>query len=330
MVILTESKKTGFYTVPGFARYAVSKDGELYDLQKQTLVSGYVRTRKYLWDSLYSDCGKRTRISRHHVVAITFIGPKPIFVNARAVVNHIDGDQTNNASYNLEWTTDKENIEHAGRLGLTTKCMPIVVKDVVTGVEEEFPSATEYARQRGFSKDAILYRLREDPSRVWPEKKQYRALLKPVVWNTPNNIEAALAKNTTSKKVLIREFRTGKVLCFDQIKQAADYLSVTSSSITMWLNKKDQPVLTGCIQIKLLSDETPWREVTDPEKELLESQLARPVVMLHEESGEKFYYSSITECANAIGRGKTTVAYRLKSNGQWTFSDGYRYKYANE
>ena len=70
--------------------------------------------------------------------------------------------------------------------------------------------------------------------------------------------------------------------------------------------------------------------MSDPEKELLESQQERPVVMLHEESGERFYYPSVVECARAIGRGKTTVCYRLKSNGNWAFSDGYRYKYANE
>lgn len=330
MVTLTESEKNGFYIVPGYSRYAASKLGELYDLQKEMLVGGYTRDSNYLWDSMYRDDGSRRRLARHHVIAITFIGPPPNFGGQRAIVNHLDGKTFNNRADNLEWTTYKGNVEHAGRMGLTTKCIPIVVKDVVTGMEETYPSATEYGRQFGFTKDAILYRLKAGVDRVFPEMKQYRPLLEPVEWNTPKNIEAALAKNSTSKKVLIRKLKENKVLQFDQLQQAAEYLSITHQTISMWLGKKNQPVLPGWIQIKLLSDETPWREVNDPEKELIETQLRRPVVMLHEESGEKFYYSSIAECANAIGRGKTTVAYRLKSKGQWTFSDGYRYKYANE
>lgn len=330
MVTLTESEKIGFYIVPGYSRYAASIDGALYDLQKEMLVDGYTRDSNYLWDSMYRDDGSRRRLARHQVIAITFIGPPPDFGDQRAIVNHLDGKTFNNHAENLEWTTYKGNTEHAGRMGLTTKCIPIVVKDVVTGKEETYPSATEYGRQHGFTKDAILYRLKAGAERVFPEKKQYRPLLKPVEWNTPENIDAALAKNSTSKKILIRNLKENSVLQFDQLQQAAEYLSVSVSRMSQLINKKNQPVLPGYVQIKLLSDESPWREVANPEKELLESQLERPVVMLHEESGETFHYASMTECANAIGRGKTTVAYRLKSNGQWCFSDGYRYKYANE
>ncbi|MCB7129957.1 MAG: HNH endonuclease [Candidatus Brocadiales bacterium] len=65
--------------------------------------SGYLRVK----------IGQRYRFVAR-LVAKTFVGPPP----PSTEVNHKDGDKLNNCSSNLEWTTRKENAQHALRTGL--------------------------------------------------------------------------------------------------------------------------------------------------------------------------------------------------------------------
>ena len=50
----------------------------------------------------------------HRIVATTFLGEHPDLV-----VNHKDGNKSNNCVENLEWCTNKENLQHAMDTGLT-------------------------------------------------------------------------------------------------------------------------------------------------------------------------------------------------------------------
>ena len=108
---------------PIYQNYSISEDGRVYSHLRNKFLAlnndgkGYFNVR-------LSNNGKFTTISVHVLVAETYIHkPHPSFV-----VNHKDGDKRNNTVSNLEWVSQRENMEHAVRTGLI-KTSPKIYKN---------------------------------------------------------------------------------------------------------------------------------------------------------------------------------------------------------
>lgn len=128
----------GGYSVSSYGR-VIGPRGELkyYDAQ------GYKIVRV-----------NKVRHSVHRLVASAFI-PNP---DNKPIVNHIDGDRSNNNIDNLEWATALENNMHGiyiSPVGNRPRCK---VKCVETG--EEYPSISEAARRNGFDRNRFRAKIR--------------------------------------------------------------------------------------------------------------------------------------------------------------------------
>jgi len=103
-------EKIGMFDDCDYSMYMVSNYGQIWSLYKNKLMklhesSGYLNVG--LVDATTGDnYTERT----HRLVAFVFVEGR---TTTRNVVNHIDEDRKNNHCDNLEWVTQKENVEHS-------------------------------------------------------------------------------------------------------------------------------------------------------------------------------------------------------------------------
>lgn len=315
-----------FYEIPAYSKYVISKEGEVIEKSTGKRMVGYViGINGYRSFNLTDDYGVRRACGRHRLLGIVFKHPGvPI---GDLVVNHINGIPGCDNLDNLEWTTYQGNIEHAGKNGLTTKCLPISVKDVITGEIKNYPSIVECARQTGWSKDKINWRVKVGEGRVFPEGKQYRLASVKTPWYVPERIDHALLMNSRSRVTLIRDAFTGEVTEYPSLSEAARCLGVSKAALSIWIGLEGMPILPGFIQAKFAHDPRQWRPISDPYLEMEMISGRRVVRTTEEKTGKHTFFQSVVECANAMGLKPTALHFRLRSKGQTVFKDGFRYAY---
>ena len=131
-------------TIENFPNYEVSNFGNVRNKKNGRLLKQTIgREGRYL--SVYlSNNGKENTQRVHRLVAETFLGKHP-----NLIVNHIDGNKTNNRVDNLEWCTVKENNIHAIKTGLNKpgSYQKKKIKIIETG--ETFDGVVECAKAIG-------------------------------------------------------------------------------------------------------------------------------------------------------------------------------------
>lgn len=319
----------GFYEIPGFSRYGISREGKIVNKRTGNIINGSTAEHGYWSFTLISDQNfVLIRKGRHRLLGTVFLHPGCAIEDL--VVNHLNGIPGDDRLENLEWTTDLGNIEHAGRMGLSPKCIPISVRDVRTGEVKDYPSIVEYAREVGWSKDKVNWRVKVGEGRIFPEGKQYRPASVTTPWYIHEDIDRAILRNGCRNVTLIKDVLNGEVTEFPSLTEAARKLRISNAALSIWIAQRDFPVLPGFIQAKFAHDPRPWRPVSDPYLEIEMSMASRVVKVIEDKTGEELIFLSLVECANAMGLKPTALSYRLKSKGATVFADGRRYAYYSD
>jgi hypothetical protein len=136
--------------------YMVSKDGEVYNTKTNIILkqtpnkSGYIR---------YTLRINNQNVSKQaHILVMEVWGNQEILSNQ--VVNHKDGNKTNNNIENLEVVSKSENTIHA--CYQLNKLVKPVIQTTIDNKEIQYPSISEAARILKVTDGAIRYALKNN------------------------------------------------------------------------------------------------------------------------------------------------------------------------
>lgn len=109
--------------------YAIDIEGNVYSLiqkgsRRKRILKQYSNENGYMKVNLYDKFGKCKKKYIHRLVAEAFI-PNP---SNKPIVNHLDCNVKNNNVNNLEWCTQKENIQYCMRMGNFVSNLPNIRK----------------------------------------------------------------------------------------------------------------------------------------------------------------------------------------------------------
>jgi len=315
-----------YFEVPGYPNYIISKCGNVYNKVKNIFLTGSVNPKGYLNFRL-SNNGKAHTFGLHRLLGIVFI-PLPELETdyKKLVINHIDGVKSNNTLSNLEWTTQHGNVLHAGLNGLSTKCKPILVRDVKTKLVTEYDSYLDCGIDLGFSKDQISNRVNYKIfGQIFPEYKQYKHVLDTRDWIDHTDIEKNINLYGRSNVVLLKYVLSNKVLKFNKMSDLAKHLNLSSSTITKYVKRKEQPLLPGFLLMKLEKDNIPWRIIEDPYYEIEIFNNIKPIV--HINNGKIAIYENIYECSRGSNISIPAIYWRLHNTKTKSKKDSNKFIY---
>lgn len=89
--------------------YQISNQGRLWSIRRQTIMTQHIKKDGYYEVVLTAKNGKKKYERIHRLVALAFLDNP----NCYPVVNHKDGNKTNNCADNLEWCSIAQNTKHA-------------------------------------------------------------------------------------------------------------------------------------------------------------------------------------------------------------------------
>jgi hypothetical protein len=134
--------------------YEVSNYGNIKKIKSNIISRGWMHCKYgHRKVRLYKD-NIRKDFYLHRLVAIAFVDK----IDGKNCINHIDNNPDNNYYTNLEWCTQKENMQHAAKQGRMKNHNTKMVLNVKTGIY--YNSISEAAESINIKPNALTCQFR--------------------------------------------------------------------------------------------------------------------------------------------------------------------------
>jgi hypothetical protein len=323
----------GYFYIPFFTDYGLTENGDIINVatSKHKVWSvthgGGVKnqTGGYLYNRVVSDSGISKTLFLHRALAFVFLE----YGNNvhELVINHRDGQPSNNKVDNLEWSTYKENNKHAYAMELRkNSASPVLMRNLKTGEITRYESIQACGRSLGLERaDYIRMRLINGPSKVYEDLLQFKyddGTPWSDVSSDPNDIVRLGRPNT----IAARNIFTGEIVIFQGTPEGARLTGVKAATILRHV-RETALIPVGGYNFRYLDCVTTWPEFSSKCLRIFQKYPIYPpdgMDVKNLQTGEEIFYESVAEACNALKISKT-IAYKAAQTGR-TVNNKYQLK----
>lgn len=321
----------GFYYIPFYTDYALSKSGRLINIntgkekvwtvslpkQSKNINNGYYYSRVITNDG-FSNC-----LFLHRALGFTFLPYDHTVFSL--VMNHKDGNGSNNTIENLEWVTYRENNIHAVETGLRPySSSPIVMIDITTGKEERFPSISSCARYLNNNRPERLETEKRAIQSVVSTGKLFRDRYKFKYEDTTGWIDESTSRK--EKTIVGKNIFSDDLVIFENVSEASSQLALTPSVVLRQAREEVNVPYKGW-NFRFLSDSVVWPKHTNKHLQIYSKYPEFPpngLIQIDVVDNTEVFYLSIAEACHHLKISKQKLM--EFTNTSTAFKGRYKFK----
>jgi hypothetical protein len=309
----------GFYYIPFYTDYAINIAGELINITTGKFKLWSVTkpdhkknsTGGYFYSRVVNENGFSKTLFQHRALCLVFKDYDEK-INS-LVVNHRDGNPSNNDLDNLEFTTYYLNNLHAVETGLRGDNKPVLCKNLKTNEILRFSSINACGRFFNQPRAGFVYnRLKFNPTKVYSDMLVFK-YDDGTPW--PDFDTSKIQRIADNEDYIARNVFTGQLVIFNTVKDGERLFSVKSETIHSHVKKRLLIPVNGW-NFRYIEENSDWPQHTKYHLKIYEKYPIYPpdgVFCLDKETNEKIFFESVAICCNKFGFNKSYLHSLMKT-----------------
>lgn len=318
-------RKEGYVSLPFTDEYLINKQGSVWSVKRNKEVKRFITLAGYYFVVLYIK-GKRRQYQLHRLLMRTF---RPVANWEHMVVDHIDGNPTNNTLSNLEWVTAHENARRASVLNKIRPPFhkrPVTVFDITKEQEVTYPTPNDAAHALGITTTAVKGRLNSAFGAVFDDGTMAKWADDKREFPVVSDIAYAIKLRKRQRAVIAKNHLTGEISRYETLRSFCKAYRLSEGVASIYINKHDGMFWFG-VEAHYEVQNLTFATLTPVQLFRISYAYpgARPIVCFNTLENKAYICSKGNEVAEAHKLATSTLSWY--ANKGWGGANGWVYNY---